>query len=258
MKKKYFVSILLIIFCIFLSRAVMSEDNIPQNRNHDQMNSRLIEEQKEELKATVEGMKNAGASKEEIRSAVKDLLKSWGITPQNQGNQSQRRELMSQLTEEQQQLLKTKIEEMKNAGASKEEIRSAVGSLLKSWAVTPQSQGNQSQSRDWMSRLTEDQKKELKLTVEAMKNDGASKEEIKSVVKNMLKTWGITPQKQENQSQRREWMNQLTEEQKQELKATLEEMKNAGASKEEIRSTVKKMLKNWGITPQNQQKPDRS
>jgi len=140
MKKKYFVSILLIIFCIFLSRAVMSEDNIPQNRNHDQMNSRLIEEQKEELKATVEGMKNAGASKEEIRSAV--------------------------------------------------------GSLLKSWAVTPQSQGNQSQSRDWMSRLTEDQKKELKLTVEAMKNDGASKEEIKSVVKNMLKTWGITPQNQ--------------------------------------------------------------
>ena len=70
MKKRYFVSILLIILCIFLSGAAMSEDNIPGTLAQDSMNSNLTEEQKEELKATVEGMKNAGASKEEIKSAV--------------------------------------------------------------------------------------------------------------------------------------------------------------------------------------------
>jgi DNA-binding transcriptional regulator YhcF (GntR family) len=52
----------------------------------------------------------------------------------------------------------------------------------------------------------------------------------------------------DNQSQKRELMSRLTEEQRQELKYTVAEMKDAGVSQEEIRTVVKKMLKKWGIT----------
>ena len=249
MKTKKFLSILLIIFCICLAGPAMSEDNIPGSLNQSQMNSRLTEEQKQQLKAKVEEMKEAGASQEEIKSAVRELFKSWGIKPENQGNQSPGRNVRGNLTEEQQQMVKAKIEEMKAAGASQEEIKSAVKDLLKSRGITPQNIGNQSQRRNWMDNLTDEQKKELKFTVEAMKNDGASWEEIRTVVKSMLKDWGITPsQSQDNQSQKRELMSQLTEEQRQELKSTVAEMKEAGVSQEEIKAVVKKMLKKWGIT----------
>ena len=256
MKKRYFLSILIIIFCIFLSGPVMSEDTVPGKVNNEQINSRLTEEQKEEIKTTVEEMKKSGASKEEIKSALQDLLKTWGITPKSQGNQSQQRNFRDNLTEEQKELLKTKIEEMKNAGASKEEIKSALQSLLKTWGITPENRGNQSRQRDWMNQLTDEQKKELKFTVEGMKNDGASWEEIRSVVKNMLKDWGITPQNRDNQSQKRDLMSRLTEEQRQELKSTVAEMKKAGISQEEIRSVVKKKLKEWGITMEGPEQRD--
>jgi len=247
MKTRYFLSILLIIFCIFLAGPAMSEDNIPGNLNQGQMNSRLTEEQKQQVKAKIEEMKAAGASQEEIRAAVQELFKSWGIKPQNQSNQFRRREFQDNLTDEQKQTLKTKIEKMKAEGASQEEIKSAVRDLFKNWGITSQ-KGNQSQRRDWMDKLTDEQKKELKFTVEGMKNDGASWEEIRTVVKNMLKDWGISTQNMDNQSQKRELMSRLTEEQRQELKYTVAEMKDAGVSQEEIRTVVKKMLKKWGIT----------
>ncbi len=49
----------------------------------------------------------------------------------------------------------------------------SVRDLFKNWVITSQ-KGNQSQRRDWMDKLTDEQKKELKFTVEGMKNDGAS------------------------------------------------------------------------------------
>ncbi len=248
MKKKYFLYILLIIFCIFLSKPAMSEDNIPGTLNQGQMNSRLKEEQKQQVKAKVEEMKSAGASQEEIKSAVKELFKSWGIKPENRNNQSSGRDFRGNLTDEQKQIIKAKIEEMKRAGASQEEIKSAVKELIKNQGITLQN-SNQSQRRTWMDNLTDEQKKELKFTLEAMKNDGASWEEIRTVVKSMLKDWGITSsQRQDNQSQKRKLMSQLTEEQRQELKSTVAEMREAGISQEEIKAVVKKMLKKWGIT----------
>ena len=248
MKKKYFLYILLIIFCIFLSKPAMTEDNIPGNLHQGQMNSRLTEEQQQTLKAKIEEMKTAGASQEEIKSAVKELFKSWGIKPENRGNKSSGRGFPENLTDEQKQIIKAKIEEMKKTGASQEEIKSALKELVKNRGIKPQS-GNQSQRRTWMDNLTEEQKKELKFTLEAMKNDGASWEEIRTVVKSMLKDWGITSsQSQDNQSQKRELMSQLTEEQRQELKYTITEMREAGISQEEIKAVVKKMLKKWGIT----------
>jgi hypothetical protein len=48
-------------------------------------------------------MKAAGASQEEIRAAVQELFKSWGIKPANQVINSRRREFQDNLTDEQKQ-----------------------------------------------------------------------------------------------------------------------------------------------------------
>ena len=42
-------------------------------------------------------------------------------------------------------------------------------------------------------------------------------------------------------------MNNLTDEQKEEIKTTVEELREAGASREEIREAVKKKLEEWNI-----------
>ena len=55
-----------------------------------------------------------------------------------------------------------------------------------------------------------------------------------------------------SQGPRQPWLAELTDEQKEELKQTIEDMKEAGATHEEIREAVVAKLDAWGIeVPEN-------
>ena len=119
----------------------------------------------------------------------------------------------------------------------------------------------------WMAeQLTPEQRQGLKAKIMEMKDEGASPEEIHAAVKQMLAGWGVElPQagggqggrmgslaKQEGAGAHHRggggWMaEQLTPEQRQELKAKIMEMKDQGASQAEIHAAVKQMLAEYGV-----------
>ncbi|MEN6404091.1 MAG: hypothetical protein ABFD94_19275, partial [Armatimonadia bacterium] len=102
-----------------------------QNRGHKQdWIGQLTEDQRTQLKAKMDELKAAGAKPEEIRAAVAELCKGWGIeTPKAGGRRDAG--LMKDLTPEQRQQVQAKVKEMKAAGAKREEIRAAIQELLK-------------------------------------------------------------------------------------------------------------------------------
>jgi len=217
----------------------------------------LTPEQREELKAKVKEMKEEGASGEEIREALKDMLNDWDIELP-QGNRVQKNVrarlswLAKQLTPEQRQELKAKVEEMKDEGASGEEIHAAIKQMLDGWGIeAPRAAAGQA-LKTVLAQLTPEQRQELKAKVKEMKEEGASGEEIHAAIKQMLDGWGIeVPQGnrvQRNVRARLSWLaKQLTPEQRQELKAKITALKEAGAPKEEIHAAVKEMLAGWDV-----------
>ena len=52
------------------------------------MMQQLTPEQREQVKAKMQGMKEAGASREEIGEALRDMLEGWGIEAHPQGPQT--------------------------------------------------------------------------------------------------------------------------------------------------------------------------
>ena len=94
--------------------------------------------------------------------------------------------------------------------------------------------------------LSDVQREEIKDIVQDMHEDGASKEEIKAAVESKLTEWGIEVPKFE-QSRLPPWWSELTDEQKEEIITIKEELREAGASKEEIRDAVKTKLEEWSI-----------
>jgi len=96
----------------------------------------------------------------------------------------------------------------------------------------------------WL-KLNNRQKKILRKAIRELKEQGASKKEIKALIKQYLKRWGIKPGKKIKRL--KHFWKKLTEAQRKELKQAIRELKEQGASKEEIKALIKKYLEEWGI-----------
>lgn len=102
--------------------------------------AKLTDEQRKQLQDKMAEMGAAGKTPEEIRAAVQEMLKGWGIEPPQAGGQTGRRALMAKLTPDQRQQVQAKIKEMRAAGKTREEIGAAVMEMLKGWGVQPPAQ----------------------------------------------------------------------------------------------------------------------
>jgi len=232
---------------------------------HGKVFQQLTDEQKTQLQTKLDELKAAGAKPEEVRAAVKDMLKGWGIEmPQGQaGRGGGMRAVMEKLTPEQRTELQAKMKEMRQANKTPEEIRAAVQEMLKGWGVEiPQGQDGQGIQggrggglRAVMEKLTPEQRTELQAKMKEMRQANKTPEEIRATMQEMLKGWGIEmPQAQgtegrQNRGQGQGWMGQLTEEQRTQLKAKTDELKAAGAKPAEIRAAIAELCKGWGIEP---------
>jgi hypothetical protein len=107
-------------------------------------------------------------------------------------------------------------------------------------------QGGRPCKAPFYSDLTDEQKEEIKTIVEELREAGARREKIKAAVDSKLTEWGI--EVPESKGPRLPpWISNLTDEQKEEIKTIVEELKEAGANRKEIRETVKKKLEEWNI-----------
>jgi Spy/CpxP family protein refolding chaperone len=166
----------------------------------------LTEEQQQELRTLIEGMRANDATREEIHEAVIELLTSWGIEiPEGWesrfGDRPGRFEdpIWAQLSEEQRQQVMAKLKELRENEANREEVQTALVELFGSWGIElPENwaprfhhRRHQGLGSGIMSRLTEEQRQIIRSTVRDMRADGATREEIHAAIIALLEEFGI-------------------------------------------------------------------
>lgn len=166
-----------------------------------------------------------------------------------------------QLTEEQRDALHEKIEEMRGAGATREEIHDAVGAMLEGWGIEvperPGRKGGEGRQGEHMhhppffDQLTEEQKAELRGLIDGMREAGASHEDVHAAVREKLEGWGIEvpehPGPGDCRGHRNEIFEQLTEEQRKEIHDTFRRMREDEATREEIHAAIREKLESFGV-----------
>ncbi|MBC8185286.1 T9SS type A sorting domain-containing protein [candidate division KSB1 bacterium] len=229
--------------------------------------SRLTEDQRKAVHDKIEELHGQDVSREEISAAIAELLQSWGIdVPQDFGKRFGRRghhenPLFAQLTEEQKQTIKTKMDELRAQDISREEITAAIAELLTSWGIdVPENFGERfgrrgPQGNPLFAQLSEEQRKAIQGTIQELRSHEVPREEIAAAVAEMLEGWGIEVPEGfvENFGKHRPrfpfpgiWQ-QLSEEQKQVIKDLTATMRENGATRMEIRQAVREKLEEFGF-----------
>ena len=168
---------------------------------------------------------------------------------------------LDQLTEEQREALNQIIEELRDAGATHEEIREAIQQFLEEQGIDTEEclemkgPGEPGERRfmGCFDQLTEEQREALNQIIEELRDAGATPEEIREAVQQFLEEQGIDTgnwQGMKGHGQRgfpRGCLDQLTEEQREALNQIIEELRDSGATPEEIREAVQQFLEEQGI-----------
>ena len=153
-----------------------------RHRRGARFSLQLTDEQKTALKAKIDELKEAGATHAEIREAIGAELEALGVELPERGLGR----LGSLLTEEQQTALKAKIDALKEAGASREDIRAAVDAELEALGIErPERRGR------FGSLLTEEQQAALKAKIDALKAEGATREDVHAAIHAEFEALGI-------------------------------------------------------------------
>ena len=174
----------------------------PQEGAEGRLRARLTDEQQQQIHETVAEMKEAEATHNEIKAAVRELIEGFGIElPDNRGKHQKRGQhgkhqkedgLFAELTDEQRQQIHETGAEMKEAGATHDEIKAAVKELLKGFGVeVPDDWGERQKQGGLFAELTDEQRQQIHETVAEMKEAGATQDEIKAAVKELLKGFGV-------------------------------------------------------------------
>jgi len=260
MKRTYFYSTMLILsllMVVVVNLDIVYADGPKQERSGPRFMEQLNDVQKAEMDSLISGMKAGGATREEIHAAVKDKLDEFGVKrPPREGRHGdpgfRAPWFRDQLNKEQQKAVRDKVEAMREDGASREEIYGAVTEMLKEYGAEPPEAGFEGpRHRRGPGEhfpgidLKEEQRAAIRDKVEAMREDGASREEIHGAVTEMLKQYGVEPP----ENFQRHWalMRELSKDQRKEVRETVRKMHEDGASREDIRKTVDELLEKFGV-----------
>ena len=173
----------------------------------------LTHEQSDAFREKKEEMRSQGAARQEIHSAVAEMLKGYGIdVPEDwKGLRGFRGGFgpgpfgfCADLTDEQREAIHDKIKEMRDQGATREEIHAAVAEMLKGYGIdVPEDwgegrRGDQRQrcrltegQREIIRNLANEQGRTIRKTIREMRKQGATCEEIQEKVNQMLEGIGI-------------------------------------------------------------------
>jgi DNA-binding transcriptional regulator YhcF (GntR family) len=164
----------------------------------------LTKEQREAVEAKIKEMKNQGSTREEIHTAVAEMLKGYGIeVPADSVGLHGRGGFgpgpggfWKDLTKEQREAVQEKIKEMRSQGAKEEEIRAAMVEMLKGYGIEVPKDwhgpiGFGQRRDDWGANLTTEQREAVREKIKEMRSQGASREEIHAAVDEMIKGYGV-------------------------------------------------------------------
>ncbi len=225
----------------------------------------LTEEQREAVQEKTKEMRSQGATREEIHTAVAEMLKGYGIEVPDDchgpiGFGHGKIGFKANLTEEQREAIRDKTKEMRDQDATREEIRDAVAEMLKGYGIEVPDDchgpiGFGHGKIGFKANLTEEQREAVQEKTKEMRSQDATREEIHSAVAEMLKGYGI--ELPENcrllggpkglQRDRGGFMADLTDEQREAVHEKIKEMRDQGATRAEVHTAVAEMLKGYGI-----------
>lgn len=170
--------------------------------------------------------------------------------------------LLDQLTEEQQQELRTLIEEMRADDATREEIHEAVIKLLTGWGIEipegwePRFGDRPGRFEDpiW-AQLSEEQRQQVMAKLQELRETEASREEVQIALVELFGSWEIElPENwaprfhhRRHQGPGSGIMSRLTEEQRQMIRMTVRDMRADGATHEKIHAAIIALLEEFGI-----------
>ena len=163
--------------------------------------------------------------------------------------------LCADLTDEQQDAIREKVTELKEAGATREEIHTTVGEMLEGFGVElPEDWDQRPRRGDGpFANLTEAQRNEIHQMVTDMKEAGASRAEIHETVGTMLQEFGVELPEDWGQHQGRRpggfrhLCADLTDEQRISIREMVMNMKESGATQAKIHAAVGEKLRGYGI-----------
>lgn len=225
----------------------------------------LTAEQRALLQKTVSNRRATGAGPAEIHTAVTDLLESWEIElPEYPGpnfGSGPRLSwfIFSRLSPAQRTILCDTIQELRENNAAPEEIQSAVLALLTDWGIElPEdlSFGPHPRLRFlqfiW-NQLTVEQQATLRDTIQELSANDASPEEIHTTIRELLADWdielpaeGVFHPHLRLRILHNIW-HQLTDDQRQTIHQTVQELHAEGATPTEIRAAILDLLNEWGF-----------
>jgi hypothetical protein len=155
----------------------------------------LTADQCTQLHQLIESLRKDGKTPEEVHQAVVDLFKAWGLEPSTFPPKDSIPDFPD-LTMEQRQALKDLIKSLRDQGKTREEIHAAVADLFASWGLEPPpfGRGFGRGLRHWLgAQLNAEQKQIVQDTIKTMRQQGASRVEIRQAVLKLLEQWGIVP-----------------------------------------------------------------
>ena len=146
----------------------------------------LTEEQRAALKDKIAALVEDGATKDEIREAVYGELKVLGIDVFS----GYFKRLDSMLTDEQRAALQEKVDALKAEDATYAEIHEAIRADLESLGVAEHRKGFRGFRRLY-SVLTDEQIVSLQEKIDALKTEGATRDEIRTAAKAELEALDV-------------------------------------------------------------------
>jgi hypothetical protein len=99
--------------------------------------------------------------------------------------------LRAKLTDEQRQQIYDTVVKMRETGATPDEIKAAVTELMKGFGVVVPDNWGEQRGSGLCAKLTDEQRQQIYETVAKMKETGATRDEIKAIVKELLEGFGI-------------------------------------------------------------------
>ena len=106
--------------------------------------------------------------------------------------------LHSQLTAEQQEAIKSKVSQMKEAEATSEVIKQTVDQMILNFGVNPTQRKDKGRrkGRNLFDQLTDEQKSQIEAKVKEIREAGADRREIRKQMATILEEFGLeAPQK---------------------------------------------------------------
>jgi Spy/CpxP family protein refolding chaperone len=164
-----------------------------RHRGDSRVGLNLTEEQKTAIRDKVIEMRKAGASEEDLRATRRQMLEALGYNvPEGSSRDHGRAGHFGRLSEEQQAAVRDVVKQMEQKGASREEIHASVRTMLEGLGMkVPEDSGKHHGGAGFFSQLSEEQRAAVRDMVEQMKQQGASREETRASVHQMLKSFGV-------------------------------------------------------------------